>query len=259
MSWSIPDITVNYTSGAAVAANRIVKLASDTTVIQGAAAADALIGVNNELSATASGVSLDIVMGGIAEVEAGGSITRGALITSDTIGRAVTASEDNRVIGVALKSASTGDIIPVLLGPSGQVTDSASSVAAGTITTGQLLALYTTEQVIVAAPGANKAIVVIGITLMLDFATVAYDGVAAGENIEIRYTGKSGALIMTIETDPFLTSAADAIIYCAPTTAAAIVPVANAPVVIDLASGNIATGDSPIKYKVEYKIIDTVL
>jgi hypothetical protein len=259
MSWNIPSLVLNYTSGAAVGANRIVKMASDTTVVQGAATSDSLIGVNNELAATASGQSLDIVMGGVAEVESGGSVTRGALVSSDTIGRAVTATEDNRVIGVALKSASTGDIIPVLLGLSGQVTDSATFVQTGTITTAQLLALYTTEQPVIAAPGANKAIIVIGVTLMLDFATTAYDGVAAGENLEIRYTGKSGALIMTIETDPFLTSAADAIIYCAPTTAAAIVPVANAPIVIDLASGNIATGDSPLKYKIEYKVIDTVL
>ena len=173
MSWSIPNLVLNYTSGAAVAANRIVKLASDTTVIQGAASSDALIGVTNELAALASGVSLDIVMGGVAEVEAGGSITRGALITSDTVGRAVTATEDNRVIGVALKSASTSDIIPVLLGLSGQVTDSATFTATGTITTAQLLALYTTEQVVIAAPGTNKAIIVIGATFMLDFATVA--------------------------------------------------------------------------------------
>jgi hypothetical protein len=252
MSWNIPSLVLNYTSGAAVAANRIVKMASDTTVIQGAAAADSLIGVNTELS-------LDIAMGGVAEIEAGGSITRGALVTSDTVGRAVTASEDNRVIGVALKSASTSGIIPVLLGLSGQVTDSATFVQTGTITTTQLLALYTTEQTVIAAPGENKAIIIVGITLMLDFATVAYDGVASGENIEVRYTGKSGALVCTVETDPFITSAADAIVYIEPTTAALIVPVANAPIVFFMAAGNIATGDSPLKYKIEYKIIDTVL
>jgi hypothetical protein len=225
MSWNIPSLVLNYTSGAAVAANRIVKLASDTTVTQGAAAADALIGVTNELAATASGQSLDIVMGGVAEIEAGGSITRGALITSDTVGRAVTATEDNRVIGVALKSASTSDIIPVLLGLSGQVTDSATFVQTGTITTAQLLALYTTEQVVIAAPGTNK----------------------------------SGALIMTIETDPFLTAAADAVVYQTPTSTALIIPVANAAIALCLAAGNIATGDSPLKYKIEYKVIDMVL
>jgi hypothetical protein len=259
MSWNIPSLVLNYTSGAAVAANRIVKLASDTTVIQGAAAADALIGVTNELAATASGQSLDIVMGGVAEIEAGGSITRGALITSDTVGRAVTATEDNRVIGVALKSASTSDIIPVLLGLSGQVTDSATFVQTGTITTAQLLALYTTEQVVIAAPGTNKAIIVIGATFMVDFASVAYEGVAAGENMELRYTGKSGALIMTIETDPFLTAAADAVVYQTPTSTALIIPVANAAIALCLAAGNIATGDSPLKYKIEYKVIDMVL
>jgi hypothetical protein len=259
MSWNIPSLVLNYTSGAAVGANRIVKLASDTTVIQGATTSDGLIGVNNELAATASGQSLDIVMGGVAEVEAGGSITRGDLISSDTIGRAVTATEDNRIIGVALKSASTSDIIPVLLGLSGQVSDSATFVQTGTITTAQLLALYTTEQTVIAAPGTNKAIIVVGVTLMLDFATVAYDGVAAGENLEMRYTGKSGALIMTIETDPFLTSGADAVVYQTPTSTALIVPVANAAIVLCLASGNIATGDSPLKFKIEYKIIDTVL
>jgi hypothetical protein len=250
MSWNIPSLVLNYTSGAAVAANRIVKMASDTTVIQGAASSDSLIGVNTELASTASGQSLDIQMGGIAEIEAGGSITRGALVTSDTVGRAVTASEDNRVIGVALKSASTSDIIPVLLGLSGQVTDSATFVTTGTLTTAEVLALYTTPITVVAAPGANKAVIIVGITLMLDFATTAYDGVAAGEDLEFRYTNGS---------DPFLTSSADAIRYVEPTTAAALIPVANAVIVARLASGNVATGDSPLKYKIEYKIIDTVL
>ena len=128
-----------------------------------------------------------------------------------------------------------------------------------TITTGQLLALHATPKELVAAPGANKAIVLVGATLMLDFNSVAYDGVAAGEDLEIRYTNGAGQLVATIETDPFLTSAADAVRYVYPASTAAITPVANAALVMNLASAEIATGNSPLKVKVEYKIIDMVL
>jgi len=93
--------------------------------------------------------------------------------------------------------------------------------------------------------------------LFLDYATTAYDGIAAGEDLNIRYTDGSGALLATVETDPFLTATADATRYVLPTTTAAVTPVANAPLVLYMATGNIATGDSPLKVRVRYRVIDT--
>lgn len=110
-----------YTAGGAIAAFRIVKLGSnDGEVVQAAAATDALVGVCESVG-PASGERCDIVTVGVADVEFGGSVTRGALLTSDANGKAVAAAPaagvNNRIIGTALVSASSGDIGPMLLGP----------------------------------------------------------------------------------------------------------------------------------------------
>lgn len=58
---------------------------------------------------------------GISRVKTGGAITRGGYVTTDAAGLGVApapaAGTNNNVIGIALKSASSGDIIPVLLSP----------------------------------------------------------------------------------------------------------------------------------------------
>ena len=106
-----------YSAGAAVAAHRIIKWgAADRAVIQAAAAADSAIGVSDRLSA-ASGERIDIVRAGIADVEYGDAVARGALLTSDADGKAVTAAAGNRVIGVAEISGVAGDIGEVLISP----------------------------------------------------------------------------------------------------------------------------------------------
>ncbi len=114
-------LTKSYTAGAAVTKRRLVKFGSaDATVVQAAAATDLIIGASGELSA-ASGARIEVVVAGIADVEAGGSITRGAKVTADSDGKAVAAAPaqgvNNQVGGIAMVSASSGDIIPVLLIP----------------------------------------------------------------------------------------------------------------------------------------------
>lgn len=119
---SNPTLTKNFTAGAAVSKRRLVKFGSaDFTVIQAAAATDLIIGVASELDA-ASGARVDVHVTGIAEVEAGGTITRGAKVTADADGKAVAAAPaagvNNQIAGIAMVSASAGDIIDVLLAPS---------------------------------------------------------------------------------------------------------------------------------------------
>ena len=54
---------------------------------------------------------------GIADIEFGGNVARGALLTADADGKAVTAADGNRVIGIAEVSGAAGDIGQVLLAP----------------------------------------------------------------------------------------------------------------------------------------------
>ncbi|MBF8271561.1 MAG: DUF2190 protein [Magnetococcales bacterium] len=117
-----PILTKAFTAGATVNPWRVVKFDSaDGTVIQAAAATDALLGVANNLGA-AAGNRVDVCLSGIAEVEFGGAVTRGALLTSDANGKAVAAAPaagaNNRAIGVAMVSGVSGDIGTVLINPS---------------------------------------------------------------------------------------------------------------------------------------------
>lgn len=111
----------NYTAGGAIAPFRIVKPgANDGEVVQAAAAADALMGVCESVG-PASGERCDIVKVGIADVEFGGTVTRGAAVTADANGKAVAAApaagSNVRVIGFAEVSAVSGDIAPILIAP----------------------------------------------------------------------------------------------------------------------------------------------
>ena len=111
----------NYTAGAAIAPFRIVKPgAADGEVLQAAAATDALMGVCESVG-PASGERCDIVKVGIADVEFGGTVTRGAAVTADANGKAVAAApaagSNVRIIGFAEVSAAAGDIAPVLIAP----------------------------------------------------------------------------------------------------------------------------------------------
>lgn len=115
----------NYTAGAAIAAYRIVKWgAADGEILQAAAATDALVGVNDRFAAAVAGDRLDITRTGLAEVEYGGNVTRGDLLTADAQGRAITAAPAAaafaNIIGIAEVSGVSGDIGSVLIAP-GQV------------------------------------------------------------------------------------------------------------------------------------------
>lgn len=111
----------SFKAEAALAAYRIVKPgAADGQVLLAAAVGDALIGVANAVGA-AINERQDVVVAGIADLEAGGTIARGDWVTTDATGKGLTAAPavgvNNNVIGRALVSAVVGDIFAVLVAP----------------------------------------------------------------------------------------------------------------------------------------------
>lgn len=118
-----PGLVKSFVAEAAVLPYRIVKFGSaDGQVLQAAAATDASVGVADNLGQDTANSRVDVILSDIADVEAGGAITRGALVTSDASGRAVSAAPaagaNVRVIGTALANAgAAGEIIPLLLSP----------------------------------------------------------------------------------------------------------------------------------------------
>src|SRR5258707_200161 len=109
----------SFFSGGAIAPNSIVKAgANDYDVLQAAAVSDAFLGITTEAASIAA-ERVDVIMGGIADLKINGTVTRGALLTSDASGLGVAAAPsagtNNRIIGTAITSGVAGDVIPVLV------------------------------------------------------------------------------------------------------------------------------------------------
>jgi hypothetical protein len=131
-----------------------------------------------------------------------------------------------------------------------------------TITSAELLALFTTPIQILAAPGAGFAHVLEGV-LATKAAGTAYAGIAAGEDLSISYTDASGLAVAGIETTGFLDQATAQMRYAHAYRAASgissITPVENAALMIHLLTGNIITGDSDLKLRLYYRTLPTAL
>lgn len=134
----------------------------------------------------------------------------------------------------------------------------------GSVSSALLLALNATPQTVVAAPGAGKAVVVSALQLYKP-AGVAYAGIAAGEDLALRYTDASGAIVAECETTGFLDQTTAQMRFVYPVVAGAtapigsVTPVANSPLVLHMLVGEIITGDQPLFYKVWGRTINTVL
>lgn len=116
-----PGLTTSRIAGGAIVKRRIVKQgATDNAALQAAATADALMGVSTDID-TASGKVVDIIRIGVAPVEYGGTIARGAPVTTDANGRAITAAPaagaNVRIIGFAEVSGVLNDIGSVFIAP----------------------------------------------------------------------------------------------------------------------------------------------
>lgn len=129
-----------------------------------------------------------------------------------------------------------------------------------TITSALLLALNATPQTIVPAPGAGFANIFEG-AMIHKAAGTAYAGIAAGEDLSVKYTDGSGLEQGECETTGFLDQATDQVRWMKPHTAASgissITPVANAVLVMQLLSGEITTGNSDLDIEVYYRVVRT--
>lgn len=121
-----------------------------------------------------------------------------------------------------------------------------------TVSTSELKALNATPKTLIAAPASGKALILIAAEFWLDYESAAYAGIASGEDLTIKYTNASGDALVTVETIGFLDATADAFRYVTP-AAGTLTPVAAAPLVLHLLTGEIITGDSPLKLRLLYR------
>ena len=111
-----------YTAEGVIPPYRLVKFGVvDGGILVAAAASDKLIGVNDRIPINPIGDRGDIVRMGIAEVEYGGTVAAGDLLTSDASGRAIVATAaagvNVRIIGIAEVAGVLGDIGSMLIEP----------------------------------------------------------------------------------------------------------------------------------------------
>jgi hypothetical protein len=126
------------------------------------------------------------------------------------------------------------------------------------IASAAILTLNATPVTLVAAPGSGLALVFEGAVVYKPAGT-AYAGIAAGEDLAVKYTDASGAAVATCETTGFMDQATAQLRYVRPFTAASgvsdITPVANSPLVAHLLSGEITTGTSALRVRVFYRVV----
>lgn len=157
---------------------------------------------------------------------------------------------------------SDGHLVLTKLGQSGDPQEVFGASTVVTVTAAQVLALNATPITIVPAQGAGIAIIPRKWAVRHATGT-AYAGIAAGEDLTLKYTNGSGAQCAgAIETTGFLDQTTAQVRYAGMIAAAAgtpadVTPVANAAVVIHLLTGEITTGDFPIIVKVWWDAFDT--
>lgn len=126
------------------------------------------------------------------------------------------------------------------------------------VSSAEVLALSATPKTLVPAPGANYALVFEGATIHKPAGT-AYAGIAAGEDLAIRYTNGSGTQLGNGEATGFLDQTTAQTRYMRPWTAASAIsdisPTVNAALVLHMLTGEITTGDSPLHVRVYYRVI----
>ena len=107
---------------AAVTAFTVAKLgADDDTLAVAAAVSDSLVGIFQHATQNA-GEEVRVMVIGISRAKCGETITRGQKLTVDASGQVVAAAPatgvNNHIIGLAMASGVSGDIVPVLLSQS---------------------------------------------------------------------------------------------------------------------------------------------
>jgi Uncharacterized conserved protein (DUF2190) len=115
VSWSNQGLMKAYVASGAIPAYSAVKAGPTAgTVALATAATDKILGAVGELPVV-DGERVDVILDGIADMRAGGTIAAGDLVTAAAGGAVVVAAAGNRIVGMALNAAVSGDRLPVFL------------------------------------------------------------------------------------------------------------------------------------------------
>ena len=181
---------------------------------------------------------ISILSGGQLDVESGANLKlAGTAITA-------TATELNYVDGV------TSPIQTQL--------DDRIRVAAVEISSVDILALYTTAKVLVAAPGAGKVLEFVSLLLAYDAGATAYT-VTSATNLAVKITDKNGTSVSTTQAVTGMIDQETDQVRILDKVGTTITPVVNAPLCLSLAGADPTEGDGVIHAKIVYRVLATGL
>lgn len=118
---TVRTVSKSRRAATAIPPYRIVKPgAADGQVALATSGTDPLLGTSGQLAA-APGERVDVDLGGIPEVELGGTVAAGDPLTSDATGKAVkaqpAAGANVRLIGFAITAGTSGAVIDYVFAP----------------------------------------------------------------------------------------------------------------------------------------------
>ena len=126
------------------------------------------------------------------------------------------------------------------------------------ITAAQILALYTTPKSLVAAPGAGNVLDFVSLQLAYDAGATAYTIGTAG-NLQVKYTDGAGAAASVTQAVTGMIDQTTDQIRLLDKLEASTTPVANAALVLTLATANPTSGNGTVHAKVIYRVYATGL
>lgn len=128
-----------------------------------------------------------------------------------------------------------------------------------TVSSAELLALFTTPKTLIAAPAAGTYISVKSFDMLYDYGGTAYAN--TGNNLQVRYINEAGyQLTPNIFANGFLNATVDKI-YQVPLLGSVFQEAATSivaqPLVLWYATSNLTTGNGVLRIKITYEIITT--
>lgn len=141
---------------------------------------------------------------------------------------------------------------------SAKLATSTIQTATHTVTSAELLALNATPQEIVAAPEGGNVLVVVDWAISTQ-GGVPYSGIAAGEDLALKYTDASGnKAAQDIEATGFLDQPTPEIRLAAGVggLSSNVTPADGAALVLHMLSGEITTGNFDLKVTVNYRVVN---
>lgn len=141
--------------------------------------------------------------------------------------------------------------IPFGIAEAAEVTDKVSTV---TITSAQLLALFTTAIEIVPAPPTGKTLFMKRCIVKYNYGTVVYT-VGTATNLTVNYTDKNGTAVSATQAVTGMIDQASNQTRVMPALSTAFTPTASAKLVLSLAVANPTAGNGTLTVTTVYNIV----